>query len=259
MDQILTSKYYITRTGEFATDANKKILYIILASCLCYHDYISRNNTEYISIFIGASLFWILIELFLNLSKSRIINPMVINFWYGKKINLNTYTSICLQGIQEGGVVTIIGLYFGDRFMNLYYQGIFHIIIFYMLGNMIIKKSNLKIRSRRQVNTPSSIVIMGSVTLYNFMMSYYYQHHIYRQGYMFISMVYISTIWTYVSYYKRFRSVETEILDIETYKYTIQKHNNTTSFYILTYDVIFEIGIAYVTFYNLFIIQYPII
>jgi len=258
MDQIFTNKYYITRTGEFATNANKKIIYTILAGCLCLHDYISRDNTEYISVFIGASLCWTLIELFLNLSKIRIINPMVINCWYGKKINLNKYTSICFQGIQEGGVVTIIGLYFGDRFMNLYSQGIFHTIILYMLGNMVVKESNLKIRSRRQVNTSSSLVIMGSVTLYNFMMSYYYQQHMYRQFYMFISMVYISTIWTYVSYCKRFRNVETEILDIETYKYIIQKHNHTTSFYILTYDVIFEIGIAYVTFYNLFVIQFPI-
>ena len=66
---IISNKYYITRTGEFATDANKKIAYTILGLSLCYHDYIQRNTIEYMSVFIGSSIFWTFIELFLNINQ----------------------------------------------------------------------------------------------------------------------------------------------------------------------------------------------
>ena len=255
---IITNKYYITRTGEFATDANKKIAYTILGLSLCYHDYIQRNTIEYMSVFIGSSIFWTFIELFLNITKSRVINPMVLKVRKRTKIPINKYIGIVLQGTQEGGVVTIIGLYFGDRLFSLYYQSIYHLIIFYMMMNMLYKKSNLKIRSRRQINTPSSLMIMGTVSVYNAITMYYNQPHLYRIITMFLSMIYISSLWTYVSYKKMFRNVETEISDKNGH-YNLFDTSKNTIFNVLMYDILFEIGIAYVTFYNLFIIHLPIL
>lgn len=257
---IIENKYYITRTGEFATDANKKIAYIILGLSLCYHDYIQRNTIEYMSVFIGSSIFWTFIELFLNITKSRVINPMVLKVRKRTKIPINKYLGIVLQGTQEGGVVTIIGLYFGDRLFSLYYQSIYHLIIFYMVMNMIYKTSNLKIRSRRQINTPSSLMIMGTVSVYNAITIYYNQSHLYRIITMFLSMIHISSLWTYVSYKKKFRNVETEIInDNDGKNYSLIDTSKNTIFNVLMYDILFEIGIAYVTFYNLFIIHLPIL
>lgn len=253
---IFTNKYYITRTGDFATNANKKFAYTILGLGLCYNDYIKRNTLEYVSVFIGSSIFWTLIELFLNITKSRVINPMNIKIGNKIKVPVNKYVSIALQGTQEGGVVTLIGLYFGDRISSYYYQTIYHIIISYMVINMFYKKSNLKIRSRRQINTPSSLLIMGTVTVYNAITIYHNPEHVFRVAMMFLSMVYISSIWTYVSYKKMFRNVETEMLD-DNKKYSIVISSKNTVFNVLIYDVIFEIGIAYITFYNLFIIHLP--
>ena len=254
---IITKKYYITRRGEFATDANKKIAYTILGLCLCYHDYIERNTIEYISVFMGASLFWTVIELFLNMTKSRIINPMVLKVRKRFEIPVNKYIGIALQGTQEGGVVTVIGLYFGDRSRSIHYQTIYHMIILYMILNMTCKKSNLKTRSRRQINTCSSLSIMGTVTLYNAATLYYNQRHLYRILNMFLSMIYISSIWTYVSYKKMFRNVETESINNKTNEYELDTSTNKTVFNVLAYDVIFEIGLAYITFYNLFIVHFP--
>ena len=41
---LLYNKYYIIRTGDFATNANKKIIYITLGLGLCFHDY-NVNHT----------------------------------------------------------------------------------------------------------------------------------------------------------------------------------------------------------------------
>lgn len=256
---IITKKYYITRRGEFATDANKKLAYTILGLCLCYHDYIERNTLEYISVFIGSSLFWTVIELFLNVSKSRIINPMVLKVRRRFEIPVNKYIGIALQGTQEGGVVTIIGLYFGDRLLSMHHQAVYHLIIFYMVVNMINKNSNLTTRSRRQVNTMSSLAIMGTVTLYNAITIYYNPIHIYRIFTMFLSMIYISSIWTYISYKKMFRDVEIEGIHEKSGEYRLECSPKKIVFNVLTYDIIFEIGIAYITFYNLFVIHFPII
>lgn len=257
MNMLFTNKYYITRTGDFATDANKKLGYTMLGVCLCYHDYIERGTLEYASIFMGASLFWTAIELFLNMTKSRLIKPMVLQVRRRVRIPVNKYIGIALQGTQEGGVVTVIGLYFGDRSRSIHYQTIYHIIILYMMLNMTCKKSNLKTRSRRQINTCSSLSIMGTVTLYNAATLYYNQRHLYRILNMFLSMIYISSIWTYVSYKKMFRNVETESFHTETNDYELDTSTNKTVFNVLAYDVIFEIGLAYITFYNLFIVHFP--
>lgn len=250
---LLTNKYYIIRTGDFATDANKKLIYIFLSCLLCLHNSITYKNIEYFAVMIGSSIIWTAIELFLNLQKVRIIKPMKIT-WNNQTKILNKYTGICLQGIQEGGVVTIIGLYFGDRFYSGFYQFFYHLLITYMVLNMIIKKSNTKALSTRQINTPGSICLMSSATIFNTWMMINNPSHFYRELNMFVSMIYISSIWTVISYYKDFRKVEIYIHNNNEY---IRKSDNLMDvFFILGYDVIFEIGIAYLTFYNMFIIPY---
>ena len=249
---LMTEKYYIIRTGDFATDANKKIIYILLSCLLCLHDSIVNKNMEYFAVMAGSSIIWTIIELFLNEQKIRIIKPMKIT-WNKQTTILNKYVGISLQGMQEGGVVTIIGLYFGDRFYSVFYQCFYHLLIFYMVANIIKKKSNTKTLSKRQINTPASLCLMSSATFFNVWVIVNNPSHFYRELNMFLSMVYISGIWTIVSYYKEFRKVEVCLYNDDKY---IKQDNLMDAFLILGYDVVFEIGIAYITFYNMFIIPY---
>ncbi len=250
---LISDKYYIIRTGDFATDANKKLIYILLSFILCLHDCIANKNTEYFAVMIGSSIIWTLIEIFLNQQKVRIIKPMRLTWNKQTKI-LNKYVGITLQGIQEGGVVTIIGLYFGDRFYSGFYQLIYHLLILYMAANMIKKKSNTKTLSKRQINTLGSLFLMSSATIFNIWVILNNPSHFYRELSMFLSMIYISGIWSIISYYKDFRKVEVLLYDNNNY---IRKSDSLLdAFLILGYDVIFEIGIAYITFYNMFIVPY---
>jgi hypothetical protein len=83
---------------------------------------------------------------------------------------------------------------------------------------------------------------------------------------MFATMIYICSFWTFFAWLFKSRQVEVyiknnvDIIDNHEYPYNIiQKYNilpatNMETFCVLAYDVIFEIGFAYVFFYNLFFV-----
>ena len=89
-------------------------------------------------------------------------------------------------------------------------------------------------------------------TVYNGISLYNNPDHIVRELMMCTSMFYMSTIWTVVSYYKGFRKVE--VHEYKKKQYVIKSPNCIDTFCVLGYDVIFEICIAYLTFYNLFVL-----
>jgi hypothetical protein len=262
---LLDNKYYIIRIGDFATNGNKKILYSLFSICLCLEEYISTKSIDCFTIMIGSTLVWTFIEYMLSFSKTRVIKPMYITNYSGNKIKLNKYFGIFLQGFQEGGVVTTFGLYFGDRLLNINYLIYFHLFIGYIVINMAMKENNnLNVKSlkylkknnnvsKRQVNTFSSLCIMVLITFYNFKTLFLNQHHFYRQLKMFFVMIYVCTIWSIIAYYRKFRLVKIYIKD-DNNRYISKKINTIDVIFILGYDIIFEIGIAYLTFYNWFII-----
>jgi|UniRef100_A0A6C0IPG5 hypothetical protein len=249
---IINNKYYIIRTGDFATNANKKILYLLFGVLLCIDDYYTSQSYDCLSIMIGSSVSWTIIELLLHASKTRVIKPMFISY-SNRQIKLPIYIGVCLQGIQEGGVVSTFGLYFGDRLLMPNYTIIYHLFLIYMVINMSYKQTNNEILSKRQVNTKSSLLLIGSMTMYNGISMYNHPEHIPREILMCVSMLYMSSIWTVVSYYKGFRKVEVQ--EYKNNHYIIKPTRTVDVFYILGYDVVFEICIAYLTFYNWFVLH----
>ena len=260
---MFSNQYYIIRHGDFATNGNKKILYSLFSLYLSLDDYFHNEySLDCFKIMIGSTFVWTLIELFLNKTNTRVIKPMYLYGFRGKIIPIPKYWGIFLQGFQEGGVVTTFGLYFGDRLHSHYYLGYFHLFIFYIVINMIFKKPIINdtttlfpIESRRQVNTVSSLMIMSIITAFNCIMLYLYPMHAMRQFSMFFAMVYVCSIWTMIAYYKNFRNVEVYMKN-SLGNYKKKNPSLRDAFFILGYDVLFEIGIAYLTFYNWFLLPY---
>ena len=69
---------------------------------------------------------------------------------------------------------------------------------------------------------------------------------------MFFVMTYVCSIWTYIAYKKGFRTVETHIIGENGT--IIKPGDEFDALFILGYDVIFEISIAYLTFFNWFVL-----
>lgn len=249
---MLDKQYYIIRKGDFATDGNKKIYYSIFSICLCLEEYATSRSTDCLYIMMGSTLVWTVIECILHVTNTRVIKPMYITDMYKKKHLVPKPIGIFLQGFQEGGVVTTFGLYFGDRLFEPKYLIGFHLFIAYIIRNMNSKQNISKIASKRQINNVGSLCTMGTITLYNSFKLYQHPEHFQRQFNMFIVMTYVCSIWTYIAYKKGFRTVETRTQSKDGV--IIRRGDNIDAFLILGYDVIFEISIAYLTFYNWFIL-----
>lgn len=256
MEHLLNNKYYIMRNGDFATCANTKILYCLFAIILSLEDYLINSSTSCWNIMIGSTLIWTFIEFILYITNTRIIKPMYLNSFFlstNTKVELPKFLALFLQGFQEGGLITTIGLYFGDRLDNINYMIFFHIFILFTIINILFKR-NYQQSSKRQINTKGSLILMSLVTLYNTIMLYLYPVHIYRQLKMFLAMIYFCSFWTFFAWYKGFRTTQVDTIN-ENNEYIKKSINYLDTFLILGYDVIFEIGIAYLTFYNLFIVN----
>ena len=244
-------QYYIIRKGDFATDANKKIYYSLFSIGLSLEEYLCSGSTDCFRIMFGSTIIWTLIETILHFTNTRAIKPMYITDFHKNKVLVPKSMSLFLQGFQEGGVVTTFGLYFGDRLTSLKYIIFFHLFIAYIIVNMNSKQNISIVASKRQVNTLGSLLTMGTMTIYNSIKLYQHPEHLQRQFNMFFVMTYVCSIWTYIAYKKGFRTTETMIT--HNGDMIVKPENKVESFFILGYDVIFEISIAYITFYNLFI------
>ena len=249
---ILTKKnYYIIRIGDFATNANTKIYYSLFTTVLSLDDYYHNQSLDCFKIMIYSTLIWSLIEFFLHITNTRVIKSMRFYFCKNQYI-LPNYIGIFLQGFQEGGCVTTIGLYFGDRLNQIQYLIFLHLLIGFIVLNVSIKTRINNCSSKRLVNSRSSLTLLSLISLYNLKILYVYPEHLQRQLKMLFVMIYISSFWTLTAWYKGFRQVELYIPNKDNVE-IIQKQSYFNTLYILSYDVVFEIGMAYLFFYNFLI------
>ena len=261
---LLTNRYYIIRKGNFATNGNLKILYGLVPLFLSYHDFITTNSTDCILILSVSTAIWTATEALLHLTNTRIIKPMCV-YIHNKTIVLPTYASVFLQGSQEGGFITTLGLYYGDRMHNFQDMLYLHIFLGVIAVNVLTTTHpNMdKISSKRLVNSKGSLLFIGSITGFNTIMLFIHPEHFYRQLRMFFTMIYVSSIWTLCAWYKGFRTtivqIKNEDYDVNAIvgsgsslqEYFIKRVNLFDTLCILGYDILFEIGIAYMFFYNI--------
>lgn len=259
---IIRNKYHIVRYGDFATNGNAKFSYGLFATMLCIDDYRTQNSIDCATIALGTSILWTIVEVYLHTSKTRIIKPMWLGFKNrpNMQITLPPILGATLQGIQEGGVVTTLGLYYGDRIYNPTTIIRLHIFIAIVILNVCIRNTpDTNKLSKRQINTTGSMLFIGSVTLFDIIMLWRHPEHAFRQLKMVLVMIYICAWWTFIAWFRGFRSVEVQLQK--------QKNNCDTdnaydtkpitifdTLMILGYDVIFEVGAAYLFFYNIFLI-----
>ena len=242
-------KYYIIRIGDFGTNANTKIYYCLFSIGLCLDDYIMNHSTDCFIILSYSTLIWTFIEFILHISNTRNMKPMFLYYSKDNSILVPQYLGIFLQGFQEGGCITTIGLYFGDRIISFKYIIFLHLLIAFIIINVCNKTKTKKQSSIRQVNTSGSLLAMATITLYDIKSLYENPSHLYRQVSMLFVMIYVSFFWTIIVWYKGFREVAVYIKDQDD-KYIIKKDNLHDTIKVLLYDIIFEIGMAYLFFYR---------
>jgi hypothetical protein len=89
----MDNKYYIIRTGDFAVNGNKKMIYSMLSVLLCIDDYYTNQSYDCFSIMIGSSFVWAIVELLLHVSNTRIIHLRTFKFAQKYELNYSKFRS----------------------------------------------------------------------------------------------------------------------------------------------------------------------
>lgn len=242
------TEYYIIRYGNFATNGNIKLLYGTLSLLLGVSDYMTRGSSDCLVILVGSTTIWSGVECYLHLSGTRIIKPMKL-ILRGYTYTTPLWVSLVVQGLQEGGLITTLGLYFGDRIWDPPSIFMFHVFLLFSIIN-VCSQTNLPKSSKRLVNTNASMGFIGFVTTYDIYVLATANRSIYnRQLSMLLVMIYFSAWWTCATWWVGSRGVEV----IDPNVNLIEYRSSMTTFMVFTYDVVFEIGFAYLFFYNMFI------
>lgn len=241
-------EYYIIRYGNFATNGNIKLLYGALSLVLGVADYKTRGSSDCMVILVGSTTIWSVVECYLHISGTRIIKPMKL-IVRGYSYTSPIWSSVIVQGLQEGGLITTLGLYFGDRIWDPTSIILFHVFLLFSVIN-VCSQTNLPRSSKRMVNTDTSVGLIGLATIYDVYVLATADTPLFkRQLSMLLVMIYFSAWWTCATWWVGSRGVEV----IDPNVNLIVTRNSMTTFLVLTYDVVFEIGFAYLLFYNLFI------
>ena len=69
---IYDNKYYIKRIGDLQQMGIKKI-YSLFSIFLGFDDYVNNHSYDCFRIMLGSTFVWTLIEIYLNISKTRVI------------------------------------------------------------------------------------------------------------------------------------------------------------------------------------------
>ncbi len=221
--------YYIVRHGAFATSAEIKIVFTIIAWLLCGQD------TEYLALFAVSSFLWASVEAVLQLYGTRQIVSM--NF-LGRPLPLPI--SLALQGTQEAGFVCVYGIYFADRlsthWKSLLYSNVGVLAIILWNG----RHKNIKRQaSRRCITAPWPLALLAATCLLNIAGLVWVETI--RPLRMLMVMSILGGVWTAGQVASGLRGVETESGPASPGEVLA----------VLGFDVLIELACAYLPFYFL--------
>jgi hypothetical protein len=271
----ISKKYYILRSNTFAQSANVKILYTVFALILCY------GNIEYFQLYLMSTGCWTIVEFLLQKLHIRQIGAMVLktpthylNDVYVEKHNLNKYINkqyiiphylaILLQGSMECGFIMIFGLFFADRLKEQYMLMFVVLICIFsntmwlssntysdilndyfsspvykqFLNRKIVKINKITYTSKRLINAKIPLIVLFLAVIYD-IYGYLYIEFL-RPFKMLFIMVLLGYVWTLAQVLMETRLVVTNDNNPVT---------KLESLAVLSFDVIVEIGLAYMPFY----------
>ena len=268
--------YYILRSNTFARSANTKLLYTLGAIC------IAVQQKEYIILYTFSTGFWTFIEYLLVWTSIRKIKTMIfqplsllpcIPTLYNRKYKLNQITSAVLRGSMEGGFITTYSLYWADNILVYPFSFIGSLIVIFM--HTLVLNYNTKIsknrkilpnnynstlstynnrngkinhNSIRHVNSKRALTVLAGISIIDV---YYLAFIGFQREIVFLTMMIIfGSVWTSAHYLCNTR----QVLCCNTRPFT-DAHayipNKTHVFLTYYFDVVVEIGIAYMPFYFL--------
>lgn len=235
------------RGGGFGNNFETKLYMTLIALFAVIYDWKVKKRTDYWFVFLIGTVIWGGVELSLQIAGTRVV---VQNYLFG--LPLSVFSTALLRGTSEGAVIAIIGVFFGDRLLDSKDRK-WSIVGFILLNLVIVLMvlqqyqptitSGENVPSRREIFTPVAVIFMILMIIID-LYWYFRSDSITRKRglWMFYVLLLFSTIWTLTEYLCHTRWIEIMSLG------SLQHADPITEFLALLYDIVVEIGFAYVPY-----------
>ncbi len=191
--------------GPFGTDWNVKFFMMFIAFGMCWYDQRTRKRNDYWWVLLFASVIWGLAELILQTLGIRDFSAKIMFGW-----NIPLWVSIPIQGIVEGGLVTVGSLFVGDRLLEKKSRFgtslIFTLMMVILIAAAFIQDILLNytgpdyggnVPSRRNMFTPLPVILLIVMIVISIMFFIKAPPVLRRRGWMlFIVMILFGICWT---------------------------------------------------------------
>ena len=238
--------------GPFGTDWNVKFFMMFIAFGMCWYDQRTRKRNDYWWVLLFASVIWGLAELILQTLGIRDFSAKIMFGW-----NIPLWVSIPIQGIVEGGLVTVGSLFVGDRLLEKKSRFgtslIFTLMMVILIAAAFIQDILLNytgpdyggnVPSRRNMFTPLPVILLIVMIVISIMFFIKAPPVLRRRGWMlFIVMILFGICWTLGEWGAGTRWIEVGTPPIYTLAPPL------TEFLAFAWDIVVEIAFAYLPFF----------
>ncbi|MBN2154252.1 MAG: hypothetical protein JW839_22550, partial [Candidatus Lokiarchaeota archaeon] len=198
---MLLDSVFMIRGGSFGYNFNAKLVIDVVVILACFYDYRVNHRKDYFKIFVVATMICASFEIFIQISGTRDIGD---KYLFGFVIPL--WLSIPLQAMEEGGMIAILGIFFGDRWMDAKSRKPWFIVFCGLLA-LAVTTTLLQsapahdvggdVPSRRDMLTPATLTFMLAVIAINVAWFVKARGSLrVRTLYMLLSMMSFFSIWT---------------------------------------------------------------
>lgn len=230
---------FIIRNGDFGTDYFSKLLFLIFSLIVCFYDFKKNNRKDYFFIFLIGTFIWFLVEFSVQALGIRVTEA----FMFG--LPLPIFIAALLRGAAEGGFIILFGVFFADR-LNKKWILTFLILCVLVFSLTLLTQqgvsTNGEVASRRDLLNTGGLVYMSLMIIFDiFWLSKTTSKIRKRAIYSLLAMIIFTGAWTLGEYLAGTRWIELGSVLAPSY----------LQFIGLSYDVIVEIGLAYIPFLGL--------
>nr|MDO8087121.1 hypothetical protein [Candidatus Sigynarchaeum springense] len=235
---------FMIRGGSFGFNFNVKLVIDIIAILACIYDYRVNHRKDYLKIFLTATAICASFEIFIQLGGTR---DMGDKYLFGFVIPL--WTSIPLQAMEEGGMIAILGIFFGDRWMDSRTRKKWSIVFCGLLAlavtSTLVQAAPAPnvggdVPSRRDMFTPATLGFMFIVIVINIAWFLKARGSIkIRTLYMLLPMLIFFSIWTLAEWAANTRWIEVGVIG------STSRAPPLVEFAALAWDAIVEISLVF--------------
>lgn len=236
---MLENLIFMIRAGSFGTDYLTKLFVLLFSLAICWYDWKKNKRKDYLYVFLIGTLIWFLVEFSIQIQGVRVTDAYLFG------MSLPIFFAALLRGAAEGGFVILFGLFFADRLKNKKWLSIFILLTLAFFITTIVTQGAItdkEVSSKRDLLNNNGLIYMAVMVLFDIFWLAKSNKEVRKRAFLsFLIMIIVTGAWTIAEFISGTRWIELGTNFAPTY----------LQFLGLGYDVIVEIGLAYIPFLGL--------